>query len=79
MAALAAVTAWVGVGLLEWSTWKRLPRMRRLDAAAFLVTATGVLTMNAVAAVALGCSLFGLSRLWNPRTAQPLADARREA
>jgi SulP family sulfate permease len=79
MAALAAVTAWVGVGLLEWSTWKRLPRMRRLDAAAFLVTATGVLTMNAVAAVALGCSLFGLSRFWNPRAARPLADARREA
>ncbi|MGA2738580.1 MAG: SulP family inorganic anion transporter [Bryobacteraceae bacterium] len=64
MAALAAVTAWVGIGLLEWSTWKRLPRMRPVDAAAFLTTATGVLTMNAVAAVALGCSLYGLHWLW---------------
>jgi len=64
MAALAAVTAWVGFGLLEWSTWRRLPRMRRVDAAAFLATAAGVLTMNAVAAVALGCSLYGLHKLW---------------
>ena len=64
MAALAAVTAWVGIGLLEWSTWRRLPRMRRVDAAAFLATAAGVLTMNAVAAVALGCSLYGLHKLW---------------
>ncbi|MGO4881250.1 MAG: SulP family inorganic anion transporter [Bryobacteraceae bacterium] len=63
MAALAAVTAWVGIGLLEWSTWKRLPRMRRVDAAAFLATAIGVLTMNAVAAVALGCSLYGLQKV----------------
>ncbi len=72
VAALAAVTAWVGIGLLEWSTWKRLPRMRRLDAAAFLATAAGVLTMNAVAAVALGCSLYGVHYLWRLR---PWADA----
>ncbi|MGA3072825.1 MAG: SulP family inorganic anion transporter [Bryobacteraceae bacterium] len=64
MAALAAVTAWVGIGLLEWSTWRRLARMRRVDAAAFLVTAMGVLTFNAVAAVALGCSLYGVHKLW---------------
>ena len=63
-AALAAVTAWVGIGLLEWSTWKRLPKMRRLDAAAFLTTAVGVLTMNAVVAVALGCSLYGFHHFW---------------
>lgn len=67
MAALAAVTAWIGIGLLDWSAWKRLPRMRRVDAAAFLVTAAGVLTMNAVAAVVLGCALYGLHRLWLPR------------
>ena len=36
LAALAGVTAYVGLSLLEWSTWRRLPRMRRLDAAAFL-------------------------------------------
>jgi hypothetical protein len=35
-----------------------------VDAAAFLVTAMGVLTFNAVAAVALGCSLYGVHRLW---------------
>ncbi len=57
MAALAGVTAYVGIGLLEWSTWRRLHRMRRLDAAAFLLTAAAVLTTNAIAAVALGCSL----------------------
>jgi SulP family sulfate permease len=58
LAALAGVTAYVGLGLLEWSTWRRLPRMRRLDAAAFLATALAVLSTNAVAAVAIGCSLY---------------------
>ena len=47
-----------GLGLLEWSTWRRLHRMRRLDAAAFLVTAAAVLSTNAVAAVAIGCSFY---------------------
>jgi sulfate permease, SulP family len=58
LAALAGVTAYVGIGLLEWSTWRRLHRMRRLDASAFLITAAAVLTTNAVAAVAMGCSLY---------------------
>jgi SulP family sulfate permease len=58
LAALAGVTAYVGLGLLEWSTWRRLPRMRRLDASAFLATAAAVLTTNAVAAVAIGCSFY---------------------
>jgi SulP family sulfate permease len=58
LAALAGVTAYVGLSLLEWSTWRRLHRMRRLDAAAFLLTAGAVLTTNAVAAVAIGCSLY---------------------
>ena len=58
LAALAGVTAYVGLGLLEWSTWRRLPRMRRLDAAAFLATAAAVLSTNAVAAVAIGCSFY---------------------
>jgi SulP family sulfate permease len=61
LAALAGVTAYVGLGLLEWSTWRRLYRMRRLDASAFLVTALAVVATNsvaAVAAVALGCSLY---------------------
>jgi SulP family sulfate permease len=58
LAALAGVTAYVGLGLLEWSTWRRLHRMRRVDATAFLVTALAVLTTNAVAAVAIGCSFY---------------------
>ncbi len=58
LAALAGVTAYVGLGLLEWSTWRRLPRMRRLDAIAFLATAAAVLSTNAVAAVAIGCSFY---------------------
>jgi SulP family sulfate permease len=57
MAALAGVTAYVGLSLLEWSTWRRLPRMKRTDAAAFLVTAAAVLATTAVAAVAIGWSL----------------------
>jgi sulfate permease, SulP family len=63
LAALAGVTAYVGLGLLEWSTWRRLPRMRRLDAAAFLSTAVAVLSTNAVAAVAIGCSFYAVRHL----------------
>jgi SulP family sulfate permease len=63
LAALAGVTAYVGLGLLEWSTWRRLHRMRRLDASAFLVTAAAVLTTNAVAAVAVGCSFYVVRHL----------------
>jgi SulP family sulfate permease len=63
LAALAGVTAYVGIGLLEWSTWRRLHRMRKVDAAAFLTTAFAVLTTNAVAAVALGCALHLLRHI----------------
>ena len=60
LAALAAVTAWTGARLLEWSTWRRLYHMRRVDAAAFICTAVAVLLVNAVAAVAIGCSFYVL-------------------
>jgi len=58
--ALAGVTAYTGICLLEWSTWRRLPRMARSDAAAFLVTAVAVLIVNAIAAVAAGCAIYVL-------------------
>jgi SulP family sulfate permease len=66
LAALAGVTAYVGIGLLEWSTWRRLHRMRRLDAFAFLATAAAVVSINsvaAVAAVAIGCSFYAVRHL----------------
>ncbi len=57
--ALAGVTAWMGLCLLDWSAWRRLPKMSMVDAAAFLATAIGVLAVNnAVLAVAIGCSLY---------------------
>ena len=56
--ALAGVTAYIGICLLEWSTWRRLHRMRRADALAFLLTAVAVLIVNAVLAVALGCLVY---------------------
>lgn len=56
--ALAGVTAYIGLRLLEWSTWRRLPRMRLVDASAFLATAISVLVVNAVLAVAIGCSFY---------------------
>jgi SulP family sulfate permease len=65
VAALAGVTAYVGLSLLEWSTWRRLPRMKRVDAAAFLVTALAVLGVNAVAAVAVGWALHAAGNLLN--------------
>lgn len=63
LAALAGVTTYVGIGLLEWSTWRRLHRLRRLDAAAFLATVIAVLATNAIAAVAIGWLLHGVGRL----------------
>jgi SulP family sulfate permease len=58
LAALAGVTAWMGFCLLDVSTWRRLHKMRYADAGAFLVTAIGVLIVNAVAAVLAGCAIY---------------------
>jgi SulP family sulfate permease len=58
--AIAGVTAWMGLCLLDWSAWRRLPKMSRVDAAAFLATALAVLAVNAVLAVAIGCALYGI-------------------
>ena len=58
MAALAGVTVWMGLCLLDWSAWRRLPKMNRFDAAAFLLTAVSVLAFNAVLAVAVGCAVY---------------------
>jgi len=64
LAALAGVTAWMGLCLLDVSTWRRLNRMRHVDAAAFLATAIGVLVVNAVAAVLAGCVLYVIEYLY---------------
>jgi SulP family sulfate permease len=64
LAALAGVTAWMGLCLLDVSTWRRLHKMRYADAAAFLVTAVGVLVVNAVAAVLAGCAIYGAEYLY---------------
>lgn len=64
IAALAGITAWMGICLLDWSTWKRLPKMRRVDAVAFLATAVAVLAVNAVAAIALGCLVYAAHHLY---------------
>jgi sulfate permease, SulP family len=58
LAALAGVTAWMGLCLLDWSAWRRLPKMGRVDAVAFLSTAVAVLVVNAALAVAIGCSFY---------------------
>ena len=62
--ALAGVTAWMGLCLLDWSAWRRLPKMTRVDAAAFLVTAAGVMAFNAVLAVAVGCAIYSAQTAW---------------
>ncbi len=56
--ALAGVTAYIGICLLEWGTWRRLPKMSRVNALAFLSTAAAVLVVNAVLAVGIGCSFY---------------------
>jgi SulP family sulfate permease len=72
--ALAGVTAYIGICLLEWSTWRRLRRMRRVDALAFLFTALAVLVVNAVLAVGIGWSLYLLRDLYQRLTASKTAD-----
>lgn len=64
LAALAGVTAWMGLCLLDVSTWRRLHKMRYVDAGAFLATAIGVLVVNAVAAVLAGCALYVIEYLY---------------
>jgi SulP family sulfate permease len=71
--ALAGVTAYIGICLLEWSTWRRLKRMRRVDAGAFLVTAVAVLLVNSILAVALGCSLYGIRYVYIRFYGRPIA------
>ena len=56
--ALAGVTAYVGICLLEWGTWRRIRKMRRADASAFLLTASLTLMVNAIVAVAAGCTVY---------------------
>ena len=62
--ALAGVTAWMGLCLLDWSAWRRLPKMSRTDAAAFLATAVSVLVGNAVLAVGIGCAVYGVKYVY---------------
>jgi SulP family sulfate permease len=63
--AIAGVTAWMGLCLLDWSAWRRLPKMSRVDAAAFLVTAIAVMSVNAVLAVAFGCACYALRWIYD--------------
>lgn len=72
ISALAGITAWMGFCLLDWSTWSRLPRMRRTDAVAFLLTVLSVLVVNAAISVALGCSVYA-ARWCYARLTQPAA------
>ncbi len=65
LAAMAAVTAWMGFCLLDWSAWRRLKKMARVDVAAFLLTAFSVVFVNAVLAVAIGCLIYGVPILYN--------------
>ena len=73
LVALAGVTAWMGICLLDVSAWRRLSRMRSADAAGFLVTAIGVLVVNAVAAVIAGCAIYGLQFLYHRYLRHPAA------
>jgi SulP family sulfate permease len=60
MAALAGVTTFMGISLLDIGTWRRLRKMHLLDAAGFLVTVIGVLVSNAVIAVLAGSGLYAV-------------------
>ena len=79
LAALAGVTAWMGFRLLDWSAWKRLPKMRLVDATAFLATAAGVVFADAVRAILVGCSLYALRYGYLMVTGKLHAEAEAEA
>jgi sulfate permease, SulP family len=64
VAAMAGVTAWMGICLLDWSAWRRLPRMKRIDSVAFVFTFVAVIWTNAVLAVMLGCSFYAGQALY---------------
>ncbi len=64
MAALAGVTAYIGLLLLDWCAWRRLGKMRKADATAFVVTAVSVLVVNSIIAVALGCAIYAFRRFY---------------
>jgi SulP family sulfate permease len=66
LAALAGATAWMGLRLMEWSTWRRLAKMRTTDAAGFLSTALITIFSNAVMAIAVGC-VFYVVAYYRPR------------
>lgn len=65
LVALAGVTAWMGICLLDVSAWRRLSRMRAADALGFLVTAIGVLVVNVVIAVIAGCCIYVAQYLYH--------------
>lgn len=72
MAALAGVTAYIGLCLLDWGTWRRLKRMKRAESAAFLAAALSVLLVNAVAAVAIGYAIhLACDKRTSSRTLEP--------
>jgi len=64
LAAMAGVTAWMGICLLDWSAWRRLRKMARVDSMAFVLTAGCVVLVNAVLAVAVGCAVYGVPILY---------------
>jgi SulP family sulfate permease len=72
--ALAGVTAYVGICLLEWGTWRRLAKMRLVDSFAFISTALCTLLINAVAAVAVGCACYVGRWLYGTYLARPRQD-----
>jgi sulfate permease, SulP family len=78
--ALAGVTAYIGICLLEWGAWRRLPKMALVDALGFLSTAAATLIVNAVLAVAIGCSFylvrFMYRQLAGPHTQEGRSEAR---
>jgi SulP family sulfate permease len=59
--ALAGVTAWMGLSLVDWSIWRRLVKMNLADASAYVATAASVLFVNAALSVVVGCSIYVLA------------------
>jgi SulP family sulfate permease len=61
----------MGFCLLDWSAWRRIPRMRWAETGSFLATAVLVLFVNAVAAIAIGCTIHFADVAWQRMRSMP--------
>lgn len=82
--ALGGITVWMSFSLLHWGTWRRLHKMRKRDAWAFVLTSLAVLVVNSVVALLIGCAVYLVPKLFGrssnaAKAPEPVSPAESEA